>query len=524
MSLTHGMDPGRVREVAGRMKVVANSTREVREGADSTVSDLSQVWEGADLEQFTSDWGVHARTLDHVGDQLQQFADLLEKQAGEQEEASGGGGAGGSSGGRGPSLLDRLRQAGEDLLEGVDDVIDTVGDAVSDGIDWVGDRLSDLWDGAKDFWNEQVVTRWNAGMAALERLGPSLANIGRQFTQIFTEGRWPRFGEAVTSATLLLGRVGGVLANVVTGEDQGIFAHGTGGVDPGGREVPIGDGRGQQPVPATLPDLINSINETYDGQRPGENRNIRITEVTTTDANGNPRTAYIVNVPGTDGLGEFPGSITGSDNPFDNTSNLELQAGERSASMEAVEAAMREAGIPPGAPVLLNGHSQGGMVTSALLQDPAFRERYNVTHMITEGSPNDSRQVPAGVNYLALEHTNDAVPKLDFGDALLGPVPNPFPLGPPVLPGPIPHPTTDLQGSPGNVTQVRLDPPPGVTMTGGSAQNAHHYDNYDVSIRRELANGNPQLTSYANDPGLSVFMTDDPSRVRSREYQSHRRP
>ena len=163
-------------------------------------------------------------------------------------------------------------------------------------------------------------------------------------------------------------------------------------------------------------------------------RQIRITEVTTTDANGNPRTAYIVNVPGTDGLGEFPGSITGSDNPFDNTSNLELQAGERSASMEAVEAAMREAGIPPGAPVLLNGHSQGGMVTSALLQDPAFRERYNVTHMITEGSPNDSRQVPAGVNYLALEHTNDAVPKLDFGDALLGPVPNPFPLGPPVLP------------------------------------------------------------------------------------------
>lgn len=518
MSLTHGMDPGRVREVAGRMKVVANSTREVREGADSTVSDLSQVWEGADLEQFTSDWGVHARTLDHVGDQLQQFADLLEKQAGEQEEASGGGGAGGSSGGRGPSLLDRLRQAGEDLLEGVDDVIDTVGDAVSDVIGWVGDRLSDLWDGAKDFWNEQVVTRWNAGMAALERLGPSLANIGRQFTQIFTEGRWPRFGEALTSATLLTGRAVGVVANVITGEDHRTFDGGRGDVHEG-RPVTIGDDAGQQPVPRDFETLLNSINQTYKSKEDGHHQNIRITEITHPDGS----TAYVVNVPGTEGLFDLPRSITGTTNAFDNTSNLELQAGQRSASMEAVEAAMREAGIPPGAPVLLNGHSQGGMVTSALLQDPAFRERYNVTHMITEGSPNDSRQVPAGVNYLALEHTNDAVPTLDFGDALLGPVPNPFPLGPPVLPGPIPHPTTDLQGSPGDVTQVRMAPPPGVTLTGDEANNAHHYDAYQQSVARELANGNPALTQYVNDPTLRMFLTDDPSRVRATDYESFRR-
>lgn len=141
---------------------------------------------------------------------------------------------------------------------------------------------------------------------------------------------------------------------------------------------------------------------------------MRVTEVSQADDSS----AYIVTVPGTNALFHFPGSVTGGDEAFDNTANLELQAGERSASMEA---AMEEAGIEPGDPVMLQGHSQGGMVTAELTRDEEFMDRYTVTHMITEGAPNDSRSISPGVQTLAIEHSNDPVPELDLGDRLAGP-------------------------------------------------------------------------------------------------------
>ena len=35
--------------------------------------------------------------------------------------------------------------------------------------------------------------------------------------------------------------------------------------------------------------------------------------------------------------------------------------------------------------------------------------------------------------------------------------------------------------------------------------------------------GNPALIDYANDPGLDVFLTDDPSQVDITEYETGRR-
>ena len=43
------------------------------------------------------------------------------------------------------------------------------------------------------------------------------------------------------------------------------------------------------------------------------------------------------------------------------------------------------------------------------------------------------------------------------------------------------------------------------------------------TVERELEAGNPALIDYANDPGLDVFLTDDPSQVDITEYETGRR-
>ena len=119
----------------------------------------------------------------------------------------------------------------------------------------------------------------------------------------------------------------------------------------GGQADPEVAGR----IPTDLNALMQIQNDTYDNTegRESDNRHVRVTEVRQPDGSS----AYIVTVPGTNGLFDFPGSVTGGDEAFDNTSNLELQAGQRSASMEAVEAAMEEAGVAPSDAVMIGDTS-----------------------------------------------------------------------------------------------------------------------------------------------------------------------
>ena len=117
---------------------------------------------------------------------------------------------------------------------------------------------------------------------------------------------------------------------------------------------------------------------------------------------------YIVSIPGTQ---EWLSLM--SENVFDVTGAVTLAAGHVSDSALAVAAAMREAEIPPDAPVMLVGHSQGGMAAMALANDPAFRERFHVVSVATAGAPVGRHQTPSGVAVMHLEHSEDAVPGLD---------------------------------------------------------------------------------------------------------------
>ena len=118
-------------------------------------------------------------------------------------------------------------------------------------------------------------------------------------------------------------------------------------------------------------------------------------------------TSWIVVVPGTADWG------LGGPNPQDLLTNFQAVAGMPSDMETAVVAAMQQAGVGPNDPVGLYGHSQGGIVVTRLAGDPGVAEHYNVTTLLTAGSPVGGIDLPDSVSALHLENGGDAVPALD---------------------------------------------------------------------------------------------------------------
>ncbi|MFN8074272.1 MAG: hypothetical protein U0Q15_02490 [Kineosporiaceae bacterium] len=118
--------------------------------------------------------------------------------------------------------------------------------------------------------------------------------------------------------------------------------------------------------------------------------------------------AWVVAVPGTRSW-----AVPAGREPLDAVANVRLVAGAPTASRQAVVAAMAGAGVRPGEPVVLVGHSQGGLVAASIAADPALRARFRVSHVVTAGSPVATTPVPADVRVLALEHRRDVVPRLE---------------------------------------------------------------------------------------------------------------
>jgi hypothetical protein len=123
--------------------------------------------------------------------------------------------------------------------------------------------------------------------------------------------------------------------------------------------------------------------------------------------------AYIVDIPGTK-VWDAPGFAPASN---DLGTNVHVLGGDDTAREAAVAEALRRAGAGPGDPVMLVGHSQGGMLAAQAAHDSrsaAFP--YNVTHVVTAGSPIARVDIPPHVQVLALENRHDIVPHLDARD------------------------------------------------------------------------------------------------------------
>ncbi|MGR2752327.1 hypothetical protein [Agromyces arachidis] len=124
--------------------------------------------------------------------------------------------------------------------------------------------------------------------------------------------------------------------------------------------------------------------------------------------------SWIVYSSGTVDFGAVPGS-----EPYDTTSNLHVVAdaseraalvglsGDSGAAERAVRAAMASAGVAAGDPVLVVGHSAGGIVAANLAADPDLE----VVGAVSLGGP--VAQVPtADTPVLSVVHSEDLVPAL----------------------------------------------------------------------------------------------------------------
>ena len=163
--------------------------------------------------------------------------------------------------------------------------------------------------------------------------------------------------------------------------------------------------------PGSLADVLHHLDETNqlsDDRHPEGNGTIEIQTID--DGHGGVR--HIVYLPGTDDMTTLPWTQDGD--VRDLATNFLLIHGQDNAYQQGILEAMHAAGIRPGDPVLLAGHSQGGMEAAHLL---SHGSDFNVTNVITAGSP--TAQVPGfppGSHVLSFENQGDVVPLMDGED------------------------------------------------------------------------------------------------------------
>lgn len=163
--------------------------------------------------------------------------------------------------------------------------------------------------------------------------------------------------------------------------------------------------------PRDLGDLADEVAAAYD--KSPDHEQLLIRRVTQADGSS----AWVVSIPGT--AQWWPRS---SADPADLGGNLLIMAGLPSSLYPAVAtcltSAMRQAGVAPGTePVMLVGHSQGGIVAARMAQDRDFSERFDVTEVVTFASPVTGMDLPDGINGLDISNQGDGVPRLDQQDS-----------------------------------------------------------------------------------------------------------
>lgn len=82
-------------------------------------------------------------------------------------------------------------------------------------------------------------------------------------------------------------------------------------------------------------------------------------------------------------------------------------------STAMVVAALREVGVKKGEPVVMVGHSHGGITGSMLANDPRVRAEFDIPLVITAGSPIDRHDIRPDTHVVSFEHTEDFVTGLD---------------------------------------------------------------------------------------------------------------
>ena len=83
------------------------------------------------------------------------------------------------------------------------------------------------------------------------------------------------------------------------------------------------------------------------------------------------------------------------------------------ASVAMVAAALRRVGARKGEPIMMVGHSHGGITASMFANNPRLRAEFDVPLVVAAGSPVDRHEIRPDTHVVSIEHTEDFVPGLD---------------------------------------------------------------------------------------------------------------
>ena len=164
--------------------------------------------------------------------------------------------------------------------------------------------------------------------------------------------------------------------------------------------------------PRSVEDLVDHLSQLSELSGPGRPEMNGTIEVQSFEGpDGDAR--HVVYLPGTDDMTTLP--WTQDDDVRDLGANLMLVGDAPTAYGDGVLAALEQAGVGPDEPVLLAGHSQGGLQAAQLLGSLGAADHgYSVTHVVTAGSPvAHLGPFPPGSHVLSLEQQGDVVPLLD---------------------------------------------------------------------------------------------------------------
>jgi hypothetical protein len=98
----------------------------------------------------------------------------------------------------------------------------------------------------------------------------------------------------------------------------------------------------------------------------------------------------------------------GTDDPWNAVSNVELARTTSAASLIAVTEALAAVGVTSATPLVVTGHSQGGLIALALADSGRFR----LEGVITVGTPAGIVGDTPGIPTIHLIHPNDPIPPL----------------------------------------------------------------------------------------------------------------
>lgn len=510
-----GLDPQDCRDL---VKVLKKSAQQLEHASSQLNHAVARTgWKGPDSQRFRAQWPANRTRINHTARDLEDAATALLREIAEQERASA---ADGDGGGLWDDIVDAGKDLWDDFTEGVGNVVDGVKDGIGNAVDTVKDGLGWLageiprMPVIRPIWNfaEQLGFLGKMGVDTLMGNPPSTAELVAQL--------------ALTTGTGINMAISHYSLGIV---DLRLFDDGRAYA---GDPIPVGatTSRTELTLPTSASSIFQGVVDAYigrgaDGTEDGE---VRIVQVQQPDGSY----AYIVNIPGTEDWG-----IQGGGAGRDLTSNLMVMAGQSSSAQEAVVLAMQKAGIPPGAPVMLAGHSQGGMLAVSLASDPQFMADYNVTNVLTAGSPVDGAGIDPRVNVLEVQHGGDLVPMLDLGGkGLNGAAPDqPSNVSVVTMDNPQHNAAQDAQFRQGGSDFGSGAAPwlPGInedqgraagTAGGQLASNAvtnHDFTNYRDSMAD--TGRYPGIAEYENDPSMQVFLSNDPDKVSAVDIPTGRR-